>query len=107
PLDYEAGTFDLVLAISIWSHFDEPAALAWLEEMHRIVAPGGHLALTVHGLQSIAFYAAHAPRPPVQLERIRRALYRHGFWYAAEFGEDGDHGVVHAQWGSAFMSPEW
>jgi SAM-dependent methyltransferase len=107
PLPFEAGAFDLVLAISIWSHFDEPAALGWLEEMHRIVAPGGHLAFTVHGMQSIAFYAATGQRPPAQLERIRRALYRRGFWFAAEFGESGDHGIVHPHWGSAFMSPEW
>ena len=107
PLPFETGAFDLVQAISIWSHFAEPAALAWLNEMHRIVAPGGHLALTVHGMQSIAHYAATGERPPAQLERIRRALYRRGFWFAAEFGESGDHGIVHPHWGSAFMSPEW
>jgi SAM-dependent methyltransferase len=107
PLPFDDGAFDLAQAISIWSHFDEPAALAWLEEMRRIVAPGGHLAFTVHGMQSIAHYAATGERPPAQLERIRRALYRRGFWFAAEFGEAGDHGVRHAEWGTAFMSPEW
>jgi hypothetical protein len=96
-----------VLAISIWSHFAEEAAIAWLDEAHRLLAPGGHLAFTVHGEQSIAYYAATGERPPAQLERIRRALYRNGFWFAAEFGPQGDHGVVHSQWGTAFMSPEW
>jgi SAM-dependent methyltransferase len=107
PLEFGDGTFDLVFAISIWSHFAEPAALAWLDEMHRIVAPGGHLAFTTHGLQSVAHYAARGLRPPAQLERIQRALYRRGFWFAPEFGAAGDHGVVHAEWGTAFMSPEW
>ena len=58
PLDFPDGHFDFVYAISIWSHFGERSARAWLEEMHRIVAPGGHLVLTVHGAQSIA----HASR---------------------------------------------
>ena len=33
PLPYDAGLFDFVYAISIWSHFDEEPALRWLEEM--------------------------------------------------------------------------
>ncbi len=38
---------------------------------------------------------------------IRRALYRRGYWFAAEFGEEGDWGVAHPQWGTAFFTPEW
>jgi SAM-dependent methyltransferase len=107
PLDFADGWFDLVYAISIWSHFNEWAAVAWLDEMHRVLAPGGHLALTLHGVQSVAYYAQTGERPPAQLEQIRRALYRRGFWFVAEFGSEGDHGVVHPEWGTAFASPEW
>jgi SAM-dependent methyltransferase len=107
PLPFDAGRFDLVYAISIWSHFNAGPAVAWLEEMHRILAPGGHLAMTVHGMQSVAYYAETRQRPPEQLERIRRALYRDGFWFAPEFGSAGDHGVVHHGWGNAFLTPEW
>ena len=39
--------------------------------------------------------------------RIRTALYRTGFWFADEFGTDGDWGVRHPQWGTAFFTPEW
>jgi glycosyltransferase involved in cell wall biosynthesis/SAM-dependent methyltransferase len=107
PLPFADASMDLAYAISIWSHFNEWAALAWLDEMRRIVAPGGHLAITVHGPQSIAYYAQEGLRPRRQLEQIRRALYRRGFWFAAEFGDEGDHGVLHPQWGNAFMTPEW
>jgi hypothetical protein len=96
-----------VYAISIWSHFGESAARAWLDEMRRIVTPGGHLVITVHGPQSIAFYGITGTRPPEQLEEIALALYRTGFWYRNEFGEDGDFGIVDAEWGTTFMSPEW
>jgi SAM-dependent methyltransferase len=107
PLGFPDGHFELVYAISIWSHFAEGAATAWLDEMRRIVAPGGHLVLTVHGAQSVAFYGRRGERPVDQLDEIVKALHRHGFWYAPEFGEAGDFGVVHPEWGTAFMSPEW
>jgi SAM-dependent methyltransferase len=107
PLAFPDASLDLVYAISIWSHFNEWAATAWLEEMRRVLVPGGHLAFTVHGLQSIAYHGERGGRPARQLEQIRRELYRRGFWFAPEFGAAGDHGVVHPEWGNAFMSPEW
>jgi SAM-dependent methyltransferase len=107
PLPFPNAHFDLAYAISIWSHFGERAARAWLDEMRRIVAPGGHLVITVHGLQSMAFYGAQELRPPEQLDEIAKALYRDGFWFADEFGEAGDFGVRHPEWGTAFMTPEW
>jgi GT2 family glycosyltransferase/glycosyltransferase involved in cell wall biosynthesis len=107
PLTYDDASFDLVGAISIWSHFSEAAARRWLDEMARIIVPGGHLVLTTHGPQSVAFYAANGQRPPEQLAEIRQALYRDGYWYFPEFGEAGDWGVVSPQWGTAFQTPEW
>lgn len=107
PLDYPDGTFDLVMAISIWSHFGEVAAVRWLEEMRRIIRPGGFLVLSTHGLQSVAHYASTGERSLSQLTQIRRELYRRGFWFAPEFGEEGDWGVKHAEWGTAFLTPEW
>ena len=107
PLEFADGSLDLVFAISIWSHFGETAALRWLDEMHRVLADGGHLVMTTHGLESIAYYGQIGARPPRQLEQIRTALYRRGFWYAPEFGEEGDFGVKHLEWGTAFFTPEW
>jgi SAM-dependent methyltransferase len=107
PLDYPDETFDFVVAISIWSHFGEVAAVHWLDEMHRIVRPGGLLVLSTHGLQSIAYYAGTGERSRLQLEQIRRELYRRGFWFAPEFGEQGDWGIRHPEWGTAFLTPEW
>ena len=107
PLELEDGALQLAFAISIWSHFGERSALAWLDEMHRVLAPGGHLVMTTHGHQSVAFYGHTGARPPRQLEQIQRELYRRGFWFAPEFGEAGDHGVKHPEWGTAFFTPEW
>jgi glycosyltransferase involved in cell wall biosynthesis/SAM-dependent methyltransferase len=107
PLPYDDGAFDFVVAISIWSHYGEGAALRWLDEMHRIVAPGGLFVFSTHGLHSVRYYAEQGTRAPGQSAQIRRALYRRGYWYMPEFGEGGDWGVVHPEWGTAFFTPEW
>jgi hypothetical protein len=81
--------------------------LRWFEEMRLVIRPGGHLVCTTHGLTSVAYYALLDLRTPEQSEEIRDALYRDGSWYAPEFGERGDWGVVNPDWGTAFLSPEW
>jgi SAM-dependent methyltransferase len=106
PLPLADGSLDLAYAISIWSHFAPGLGLRWFEEMHRLIRPGGHLVCTTHGLTSVAYSAAHG-RSEEQVEEILGALYRQGSWYAPEFGEEGDWGVVNPDWGTAFLSPEW
>jgi SAM-dependent methyltransferase len=49
PLPYEDGRFGLVYAISVFTHLAEPEASAWLEELVRVLHPGGYLLLTTHG----------------------------------------------------------
>jgi SAM-dependent methyltransferase len=107
PLPYADGAFDFAFAISIWSHFSERAAVDWLREMARILKPGGKLLLTTHGFHTITHTHAQGVRSAEQLSDVREALYEHDFWYAAEFGEHGDHGVANPDWGTAFQSPEW
>jgi SAM-dependent methyltransferase len=107
PLPLAEGSLDLVYAISIWSHFAPRLGLDWLEEMRRLIRPGGHLVLTTHGLAAVAYYAHHQLRTPQQSREIADTLYREGVWYAPEFGEEGDWGVVNPDWGTAFLTPEW
>jgi SAM-dependent methyltransferase len=107
PLPIETGAADLAFAISIWSHFEPRLGLRWFDEMHRLIGAGGNLVFTTHGLTSIAHYAAHGLRGPEQCEQIADALNRRGWWYAEEFGDAGDWGIVNASWGTAFLSPEW
>jgi SAM-dependent methyltransferase len=107
PLPFADGSLDLVYAISIWSHFEPALGLRWFKEMHRLISPGGHLVCTTHGFTSVAFYATAELRTPEQSKEIAEALYRRGWWYAQEFGEEGDWGVINPSWGTAFLSPEW
>ncbi len=107
PLRLQDGSLDLAYAISIWSHFAPNLGLRWFDEMHRVLRPGGYLLCTTHGLNSVAHYAELGLRSAEQSQAIADALYQQGWWYAAEFGTEGDWGVVNQDWGTAFVSPEW
>jgi SAM-dependent methyltransferase len=107
PLMVETSSLDLVYAISIWSHFAPELGLRWFDEMHRVLRPGGHLVMTTHGVMSVDYYATGGARAPLQSQQIERALYRDGWWYKGEFGDEGDWGVVNPDWGTAFLTPEW
>jgi SAM-dependent methyltransferase len=52
PTMFSDGNFDLVYAISVFTHINEGHQLEWLPELHRILKPGGLLVLTVHGKHS-------------------------------------------------------
>lgn len=47
PTDYAPDSFDLIYAISVFTHLDENYQFQWLEELRRITKPGGVLLLTV------------------------------------------------------------
>jgi SAM-dependent methyltransferase len=49
PAPFIAGMVDLVYAISVFSHLPEPLHLAWLDEIHRLLRPGGTLVATTLG----------------------------------------------------------
>ena len=49
PLVYPGGRFALVYALSVLTHLPEPLQLAWRDELARVLRPGGHLLLTLHG----------------------------------------------------------
>ena len=107
PLPHPDGSLSLAYAISVWSHFAERPALDWFDEMHRMLAPGGHLVFTTHGLESCSYYAARRMRSIRNLVEIRAALYDRGFFFAPESGGIEEWGLEDAEWGMAFMSPEW
>ena len=49
PLPYADASFDLVYALSVFTHLTEELGLAWAAELGRVLRPGGHLLLTTHG----------------------------------------------------------
>ena len=49
PLEYASEKFDLVYAISVFTHLNEDYQFRWLQELRRVIKFEGILLLTVHG----------------------------------------------------------
>jgi SAM-dependent methyltransferase len=111
PLPYESGRFDLVYAISVFSHLDRGLAGMWLTELRRVLAPGGLALLSVHGphafeqFRSGAVTTSWCPtavfrRGPLAPDEFVFAPYRRSFW------TDGELPGVGREYGLAFQGPE-
>jgi SAM-dependent methyltransferase len=64
-LAYGADSFDLVYALSVFTHLDQAYQLLWLRELQRVTRPGGLVLLSLHGSY---YWSRMAPR---QIEEIR------------------------------------
>jgi SAM-dependent methyltransferase len=113
PLALGDASVDVAFAISIWSHYAESAAREWLDEMHRVIRPGGMMLLTTHGAYSLELYQrVHREtdgRFGLSDEHIleaQRALAARGSWWFDSFGAEGDWGVQATTWGHAHYLPE-
>jgi SAM-dependent methyltransferase len=69
PLRCESGTFDLIYAVSVFTHLDEARQFTWREELRRVTKPGGLLILTVHGA---AYYDKVAMPERGILHKVRK-----------------------------------
>jgi SAM-dependent methyltransferase len=49
PFGYRDAEFDLVYAFSVFTHLTEDLQVAWMDELARVVKPGGHVLLSTHG----------------------------------------------------------
>ena len=111
PLPYEDDRFDLVYAISVFSHLDQGVAAMWLAELRRVLAPGGLALLSVHGPHAFEQFRIGAVatswcspavfrRGPLGPAEFVFAPYRRSFW------TDGDLPGVGREYGLAFQGPE-
>ena len=88
PTPYAGTSFDVIYAISVFTHFDEAQQHAWLRELHRLLRPGGLFIATTHG--------AHltANRPDMTAAQIAE-LHERGFAFQAGFGAFNDDSAFH------------
>jgi SAM-dependent methyltransferase len=107
PLELADASVDRAYAISIWSHFDAPSALAWLGEMHRVIKPGGALLLTTHGLDTLGAQLREDVMTQDSAAEAMAAMLQGGHKYFDVFGEDGDWGVKDPGWGNSYTGVDW
>jgi SAM-dependent methyltransferase len=53
PLPYRRNFFDLVYAVSVFTHLNQHFQWAWLSELHRVIRRGGVLIASLHGRYDI------------------------------------------------------
>lgn len=101
PLPFAPASFDVVFAVSVFTHLDEGAQLEWLDELGRVLRPGGLLLASTHGAD-LAW-----SRPDLAPEQHAR-LQAEGFLFAAGDGAFNDHSTFHSLpylervWGARF-----
>lgn len=58
PTEYTADFFDLVVGNSVFTHLTRDVQILWLQEMKRIISPGGFFLASVHG-EFATYFACH------------------------------------------------
>ena len=79
PLPFEEGVFDLVYSLSVFTHLDEEDACRWIDELQRVLVPGGMLIFTTHGypaLDTICGSQLHRDMFRLSLEQAQN-IHRH------------------------------
>jgi SAM-dependent methyltransferase len=118
PLDFPDAAFDLIYAISVFSHLSLPNHLDWLRELRRVAAPRALLVLTTLGphamrralTESAVFDLVHVRRG--ELEQANDELRGQGFAFIRQPEGHLDHdlygvtfmdrGFVAREWGKLF-----
>ena len=49
PLPFPENTFDVIFAISVFTHLNEEYQIAWLSELQRVSKPGALILASIHG----------------------------------------------------------
>ena len=76
PLEFEDASFDLIWAISVFTHLSDNS-LAWLLELHRVLKPGGLLIATYMG----RWHAELFDDEPWDEDRVGMNVLRHDQGY--------------------------
>jgi SAM-dependent methyltransferase len=115
PLPFDDSSFDLVFSYSLWTHLSEPAQLAWLAEVRRLLRPDGIAVLTTHGVGIHAWMTGSRDafvQSDSFMERLRAAgsPREHGFIFVpyqeSALSGPGLRGIE-GEYGMSFQTPAY
>jgi SAM-dependent methyltransferase len=99
PLGLEAGSFDLIWSISVFTHLPPMTSIPWLLELHRMLKPGGLMIGTYYGRWNSEYLAGE----PWDENRIGMNVLRHNLpWELGGPVVFASDWWIRAHWGRAF-----
>jgi SAM-dependent methyltransferase len=113
PLPYPDHSFEIVYAVSVFTHLDQGDQLVWLRELARVLAPGGTALLTTAGRHSFErpFWGGMPPHTAKQLVPKLGRLEELGFVFVS-YGDQlvsrrEKYPGISGDYGLAFQSENW
>lgn len=98
PLPFDAGAFDAVYAISVFSHFARHDQQRWAAELARVLRPGGVALVTTMGPWAFDSLPANA----VPCDEVE------GFWFCPAGDAFNESAAIHTQAGiTHFFAPHF
>ncbi len=94
PLPWPAESFDLVQCVSVFTHLSSERQRCWIEELRRLLKPGGLLLLTLHGRLYVDLLAgpeerrAFEERGYLELSHGREGSNQFGAFHARRRAEE-------------------
>jgi SAM-dependent methyltransferase len=103
PLPFESESFDVVYAISVWTHLTAESAHQWLNEIRRILRPNGLALLTTSNYPVLAQRRKHPKLGPMGWDKVSDdELRQNGFIFISTPPTPGT-----GAYGMASHDPDW
>lgn len=112
PLDLEPGSFDLIYALSVFSHLDAEHAVGWMSEFDRLLAPGGTAVITTHGYPALRIIAGSEVHQqmfrltPDDVSQLERTIGAEGFAHVPYTADVVELAQAGKTYGNAFIAGE-
>jgi len=97
PMPFAEATFDVVYAVSVFTHFDEPGQFRWLSELRRVLRDGGVLVASTHS-PDLTY------NRPDLTQKHHEELAGRGFTFIPGAGAFNDDSAFHT---AAYLAREW
>ena len=113
PMPVGSDFFDLVFALSLFSHLPERRAIEWLADIARVIVPGGLLIVTTHGIDALEIirnspeHHAMFNLSEVETDVLMERLPREGFIFRPYDANTLTVAKAGDEYGNAFIDPDY
>lgn len=102
PLPFAEGSFDVIYAISVWTHMNKDTGDAWLKDVARMLKPGGIALLSTSSYYVLEAHRKHAKRKELWANVTDEELKTSGFVFRSN-----DYAGIDEPYGEIVYDPEW